>query len=353
MQTKLVLLSLVSSAFAAGQYGQCGGRGFTGDTSCPSGWSCRYSNDFYSQCLPGAASTTTTRPPVTTTTTTTTRPPVTTTTAGCAANTLTVTPAPVTVTAPGNVVTITVTAATTTTTRTTSTTSAPVPTGKATFYSKCKQPNTLAMTFDDGPAGYHRKILDTANAAGAKVTFFTNGKLYNCIYDSAATLYEAYTTGHQVASHTWSHPDLTGLSDAGKTEEIVKVENALKKIIGAKPTYLRPPYGSSNDAVLTVAGGLGYRAVVNWDLDSQDWNGLTPAASLAQTSFTNADNSGHIILSHENYQSTVDTLLPNVIAWAKQKGWKLVTVGECLGEDPSLWYKDVGTPSTRDSTWVC
>ncbi|KAJ7628419.1 hypothetical protein FB45DRAFT_918251 [Roridomyces roridus] len=42
----------------APQYGQCGGTGWTGATTCPSGWSCTYSNDWYSQCLPGSGTAT-------------------------------------------------------------------------------------------------------------------------------------------------------------------------------------------------------------------------------------------------------------------------------------------------------
>ncbi|KAG8932021.1 hypothetical protein FRC02_001774 [Tulasnella sp. 418] len=44
-----------STSTAAGAtqtpYGQCGGSGYTGPTICPTGWTCKYSNDFYSQCL--------------------------------------------------------------------------------------------------------------------------------------------------------------------------------------------------------------------------------------------------------------------------------------------------------------
>ncbi|KAI0753263.1 hypothetical protein C8Q80DRAFT_1217463 [Daedaleopsis nitida] len=40
----------------ASEYGQCGGQGWSGPTACPSGWACTLSNQYYSQCLPGAAS---------------------------------------------------------------------------------------------------------------------------------------------------------------------------------------------------------------------------------------------------------------------------------------------------------
>ncbi|KAI0974902.1 glycoside hydrolase family 5 protein [Xylaria arbuscula] len=59
------------AAAAASPYGQCGGTGWSGDTTCESGYSCTYSNDYYSQCLPGTAATTTTQGTTTTAATTT------------------------------------------------------------------------------------------------------------------------------------------------------------------------------------------------------------------------------------------------------------------------------------------
>ncbi|KAJ2982992.1 hypothetical protein NUW54_g10679 [Trametes sanguinea] len=49
----LVLASGAAAQATAPQYGQCGGQGWTGATTCPSGWSCVVSNPYYSQCLPG------------------------------------------------------------------------------------------------------------------------------------------------------------------------------------------------------------------------------------------------------------------------------------------------------------
>ncbi|KAF3916178.1 Endoglucanase [Arthrobotrys entomopaga] len=48
------LAGLIQKASAQSQgYGQCGGSGWNGPTSCVSGWTCTYSNPYYSQCLPG------------------------------------------------------------------------------------------------------------------------------------------------------------------------------------------------------------------------------------------------------------------------------------------------------------
>ncbi|KAI0060552.1 hypothetical protein BV25DRAFT_1807045 [Artomyces pyxidatus] len=53
----LSIISLGSVAYAqSGAWGQCGGQGWTGSTSCISGYTCTYSNPYYSQCLPGTVS---------------------------------------------------------------------------------------------------------------------------------------------------------------------------------------------------------------------------------------------------------------------------------------------------------
>ncbi|KDQ50989.1 carbohydrate-binding module family 1 protein [Jaapia argillacea MUCL 33604] len=56
------VLTVVATAFAqttAPQYGQCAGQSWTGPTTCPSGWTCTYSNPYYSQCLPGGTTSST------------------------------------------------------------------------------------------------------------------------------------------------------------------------------------------------------------------------------------------------------------------------------------------------------
>ncbi|RDB16949.1 Endo-1,4-beta-xylanase C [Hypsizygus marmoreus] len=42
-------------------WGQCGGQGWTGSTTCVAGYTCTVSNPYYSQCIPGTAPPTTTQ----------------------------------------------------------------------------------------------------------------------------------------------------------------------------------------------------------------------------------------------------------------------------------------------------
>ncbi|KAF9482231.1 glycoside hydrolase [Pholiota conissans] len=61
LKVSFVILSLSAGVFAqAAPYAQCGGQGWTGATTCQTGWTCVYSNPFYSQCIQGSASGTTT-----------------------------------------------------------------------------------------------------------------------------------------------------------------------------------------------------------------------------------------------------------------------------------------------------
>jgi uncharacterized membrane protein YgcG len=62
MKSTLISLAVATAAGTAyaqsSAYGQCGGIGWSGSTSCVSGYTCQRQSDYYSQCLPGTATTT-------------------------------------------------------------------------------------------------------------------------------------------------------------------------------------------------------------------------------------------------------------------------------------------------------
>ena len=68
MKASIVAGALATGAAAqSGAWGQCGGQGWSGAKTCISGYTCTFVNDWYSQCLPGAAApVTTTAKPTTT-----------------------------------------------------------------------------------------------------------------------------------------------------------------------------------------------------------------------------------------------------------------------------------------------
>jgi peptidoglycan/xylan/chitin deacetylase (PgdA/CDA1 family) len=149
-----------------------------------------------------------------------------------------------------------------------------------------------------------------------------------CIYNQKTALQNAYNAGHQIASHTWSHPSNFGsMSTSDLNSQMTRLETALVNIIGVKPTYMRPPYLATGGSVLSTMKTLGYRVVTD-DVDAEDWNGKTPAQSQQKFQQAGAGGNGHIPLMHETYQGTVETLTPWLINWAKSNNLKMVTVGE-------------------------
>jgi peptidoglycan/xylan/chitin deacetylase (PgdA/CDA1 family) len=217
---------------------------------------------------------------------------------------------------------------------------------------KCTKAKTVALTFDDGPYTNNKKLVDMLNSNGAKGTFFFNGNNYGCIYDSANAqrVKYAYDKGHQIASHTWGHAHLKTLSGSALKSEFNKTNTALKKITGAVPAFMRPPYGEYDNEVLEVADSFG-QSVVIWDFDSGDSAGKS--ASQSKTDYKNliAKKPNNVLtLNHETYATTVNDVIPDAIKRFKAAGYKLVTVAECLGQSP---YQSTGSPASRDKTWKC
>ncbi|KAF2671330.1 glycoside hydrolase/deacetylase [Microthyrium microscopicum] len=213
-----------------------------------------------------------------------------------------------------------------------------VPVGQ--IINSCTQPGVFAISFDDGPYIYTSGLLDTLDAAGIKATFFMNGQNYDNINNYATVVQRMSNEGHQVASHTWSHADLATLDAAGITSQMTQLEAAFTSIIGKIPTYMRPPYFSTNALVLSTLGGLGYK-VIQADVDTLDWE-YGPEGQIAtseQIFQSGLDSGATINLSHDPLPNTISDLVPYMINAIKAKGLRGVTVGECLGDAAGNWYK--------------
>jgi peptidoglycan/xylan/chitin deacetylase (PgdA/CDA1 family) len=104
-----------------------------------------------------------------------------------------------------------------------------------------------------------------------------------------------------VASHTWAHKDLSKLSLTQITSEMSRVDQALQRIIGVTPAFVRPPYGSYNNLVRQAAASRGQKLVI-WDFDSGDSTGSTAAQSnAAYDKLANKHPKTILALNHEVY----------------------------------------------------
>ncbi|UQC77196.1 polysaccharide deacetylase [Colletotrichum lupini] len=212
--------------------------------------------------------------------------------------------------------------------------------------SKCTQNGVVALTFDDGPFTYTSQLLDTLAANNVKATFFVNGNNWGNIETAPGpdNIRRMKAEGHLVGSHTYSHPDLSTLSSADRISQMTQLEDATRRIAGFAPKYMRAPFLSCDAACLSDMASLGYH-VIDTSLDTKDYENDTPETThISAEKFNNelsADAAGnsYIVLSHDVHQQTVVSLVQKMIDNLKSKGYRAVTVGECLGDAPENWYK--------------
>nr|BBH91417.1 hypothetical protein KTC_61680 [Thermosporothrix sp. COM3] len=185
----------------------------------------------------------------------------------------------------------------------------------------------IALTFDDGPhPQYTPQVLQILKRYNIKATFFCLGQM---IQENPDLVRQEHQAGHVVASHSWSHPDLTTLSMDQLQKELKNTSDLIYNTIGERPTLVRPPYGSYNNNVVQVANSLSEKIII-WDVDTNDWQ-RKGVDSIVNTAFQEAGK-GSIILMHDagGERSQTIAALPRIIEGLKARGYSFVTVPELL-----------------------
>jgi len=219
---------------------------------------------------------------------------------------------------------------------------APTPTEPAiTFNSVHVDGPYIALTFDDGPnAMLTPKLLDLLAARHLKATFFVVGQ--NAA-DHPDILRRAVREGHEIANHSWSHPNLGKMSDEGVRRELQKTDDAIVAAIGKRPTLMRPPYGSITARQKKwIHEEFGYRIII-WDVDPLDWK--RPGPSVVTARILKETKAGSIVLSHDIHPPTIEAM-PATFDQLMRKGFKSVTVTELLSMATPIPPNATPSPST-------
>jgi peptidoglycan/xylan/chitin deacetylase (PgdA/CDA1 family) len=161
--------------------------------------------------------------------------------------------------------------------------------------------SSLALTVDDGTSSeVVGALLALAQRTGLRLTFFPNG-VYRSWADHAAVLRPMIESGQvAVGNHTWSHPDLTALTDAQVADQLTRNQAFLRTTLGVRSTpFWRPPFGAHDARVDRIAAEVGHPTTVLWYGTLGDDRVLTPAAVLAnaRTWF----QPQHIVIGHANH----------------------------------------------------
>jgi peptidoglycan-N-acetylglucosamine deacetylase len=207
--------------------------------------------------------------------------------------------------------------------------SSPSPTpssGKPATYSQSRvdQPY-IAMTFDDGPSAENTpRLLEILKQRNIKATFFLIGQN---VASNPDLVRRILADGHEIGNHSWTHPQLSKLSDDRVTAEITQTQDAIKNASGFTPTLLRPPYGAITPRQREWIENRFGLNIILWSVDPLDWK--RPGASVITQRILSQTRPGAIILSHDIHKQTVDAM-PATLDALIAKGYKFVTVSQLI-----------------------
>jgi peptidoglycan/xylan/chitin deacetylase (PgdA/CDA1 family)/spore germination protein YaaH/GT2 family glycosyltransferase len=216
------------------------------------------------------------------------------------------------------------------------------------------KPNEVALTFDDGPdPRWTPKLLDILKQYHAPATFFVIGEN---MQRNPELVKREVDEGHEVGSHTYTHPNIGTISPAMETLELTATQRLFQTITGKSLRLFRPPYlGDADPSTaaevkpLLVAQNYGY-VIAGLRIDPDDWK--KPDANqivqsvLTQLQITDDQYKGRVVLLHDSGGIRTETIkaLPNLIQALRAHGYKLVTMGELAGMTPD----QVMPPVDRD-----
>ncbi|KFI60754.1 polysaccharide deacetylase family protein [Bifidobacterium cuniculi] len=182
----------------------------------------------------------------------------------------------------------------------------------------------IALTFDDGPSQYTGRILDVLRQKKVKATFFDLGE-QALAYPQLEQRMVA--EGHQVASHSVSHPYLPDLDGEELRQEIVASFEDLEKASDTKTRILRAPYGAFGAEQWKEAATVMDMNVL-WTIDTLDWK-RPGAKAIRQEVSKNAYN-GAVALMHDGGGDRTQTIeaLPGIIDDLRKQGYEFVTIDQ-------------------------
>lgn len=188
----------------------------------------------------------------------------------------------------------------------------------------------VALTFDAGAndAGVPA-ILSTLRSTRTPATFFLTGH-WAQYYPAVA---RAIAVRYPVGDHTWTHPDLTRLTDSQVRRQILTGARLIRAATGrtTRPLF-RFPYGSRDARTIRIVNSLGYGSI-RWSVDTLGWMGTSGGQSVQSALGRVVSNlrPGEIVLMHvgsnPHDNSTIDAAaLPAVIRAVRARGFRFVTL---------------------------
>jgi len=192
--------------------------------------------------------------------------------------------------------------------------------------------NRVALTFDDGPRPeFTPDILKALARYKARATFLVVGRMCERYPELVKDIVK---DGHELASHTYNHPRLDGVTPAEIAFEMIKTKVVLDDLVGGSSRFFRPPGGHYNAAVRDTVAALGYFPIF-WTVNGGAFARLAPTEAAQAISRRTSD--GGILLLHNGADNTLP-LLPYLLDDLHRRGFRFVTVTDILRSPTDAAY---------------
>ncbi|CAG7613510.1 polysaccharide deacetylase family protein [Leucobacter soli] len=185
----------------------------------------------------------------------------------------------------------------------------------------CRLLPCVALTYDDGPGPYTGALLSTMRKREARITLFMVGSR---VPARRSIVRRAVVDGHEIGSHTMTHPDLTGLSLGAARAQVRDAAAAIRSASKKRVRIFRPPYGAVNSGIIDAVG----MPAILWSVDTEDWKRPGERALIARS--VPVVKPGGIILFHDIHPDSVN-VANSVVSGLRDRGFELVTVSQLFG----------------------
>jgi len=209
----------------------------------------------------------------------------------------------------------------------------------------------VSLTFDDGWEDNYTSVLPILAQYNFKSTQYYATTYIQQQTDEIYKIQAFAAAGHEIGSHSITHPYLTQLTLSGIDKELLQSKQYLESIVGAgKVTDFASPYGDYNSQVIGEiqkyyrshrSTDEGYNSKDNFNIYNLRVQNMTNTTTLAQyQSWLNkakADNTWLVIIYHrvgENPDQfeTAPTDFAQQMQALSQSGLKVSTVSQALDE---------------------
>ncbi len=187
-----------------------------------------------------------------------------------------------------------------------------------------KKQKQIAITYDDGPNyDITPLLLNILKEENVKATFFCIGEN---VEKHPEILKSINNDGHIIGTHTYTHTSGFGFNKSmNLLEEITSSKEIVKKNIGKKPLFFRPPFGVTNPRLRDAVKKSGVYSI-GWSLRSYDT--VKDENKILRRIFKKL-KSGDIILFHDNDLKILN-VTKQLIDHANKNGFKIVSLEEML-----------------------